>query len=83
MTEPKSRRESERALKVDLPAALKTQLKLEAVELDVRMRDYVQQILEDRLPWEVRQQVTKRAESAGMNYRDFLLKVLRDAGVIS
>lgn len=54
MTEPKSRRESERALKVDLPAALKTQLKLEAVELDVRMRDYVQQILEDRLPWEAR-----------------------------
>ncbi len=83
MTEPKSRRESERALKVDLPATLKTQLKLEAVERDIRMRDYVQQILEDRLPWEAREQLAKRAENAGMSYRDFLLKVLRDAGLIA
>ena len=74
--------ESVRALKVVLPAELKTQIKLEAVELDILVRDYVRQILEDRLPWRIRQQVAEQAELKGMSYQDFLIQALRDAHVI-
>lgn len=72
----------ERALKVDLPAELKTQLKVEAVELDMLVRDYVREILEERLPRHVRQRLRQQAEKRGTTYQELILQALRDVRLI-
>ena len=71
-----------RALKVDVPAELRLQLKREALELDVSVRDYVQRILENRLPSEIMNKVAERARQEGLTYSEFMQRLLRDAGVI-
>ncbi|UQA58581.1 hypothetical protein [Polyangium aurulentum] len=72
-----------RALKVDVPAELRLQLKREAVELDIPVRQYVQEILENRLPSEVMKSVAERAQRENMTYREFMLRLLQRAGIIT
>jgi len=72
-----------RALKVDVPAALRLQLKREALELDVSVREYVQRILENRLPADVMAKVEEQAKATGMSPTELLITALRNAGFIS
>jgi len=82
MAEPKrTEDESIRVLKVDVPSELKVQLKVEAAALDVPLRQYVQSILEERLPLGFRKILEERAQSLGMTSKEFLLHVIEQAGV--
>ena len=74
--------ERTRALRVDLPADLKHQLKREALDLDITIREHVREILEDRLPRNVRKKIREQAAAEGTDYQQFMLRLLRDAGVI-
>ncbi|MDC3984508.1 hypothetical protein [Polyangium jinanense] len=71
-----------RALKVDVPSELRVQLKREAVELDIPIRRYVRQILEERLPWDVRRKVEASAKRENMDVQQYLMKALRQAGAL-
>lgn len=71
-----------RVLKVDVPAELKVQLKVEAAGLDVPLRQYVQSILEERIPPGIRKKLEERAKNSGMTGKEFLLQLLQQAGVV-
>ena len=73
---------AERQLKVDIPPELKQQLKRESVDLDIPMKRYVQRILERRLPWDVMEKVDARAGGENLDSTEYLLKLLREAGVL-
>jgi hypothetical protein len=84
MAEPKrSEDEATRVLKVDVPAELKVQLKVEAAALDVPLRQYVQSILEDRLPAQIRKTLEERAKNLGMTSKELLLQLLEQTGIRS
>ncbi|HVJ94517.1 MAG TPA: hypothetical protein VM580_32240 [Labilithrix sp.] len=74
--------QAERQLKVDIPPELKQQLKRESVDLDIPMKRYVQRILERRLPWDVMEKVDARARGVNLDSTEYLLKLLREAGVL-
>jgi len=71
-----------RQLKIDVPSELRVQLKREAVDLDVSVKQYVLRILDNRLPWDVMNKIDARAKLEGMDGRAFLIKLLREAGVL-
>jgi hypothetical protein len=80
---PKSEYErSLRSLKVDVPADLRVQIKHEAVELDIPIRRYMRQILEERLPVEVRRKIASKAKAQNMEIVDYIVKILREAGAL-
>ena len=83
MAESKAASErARRQLKVELPPGLKQQLKREAVDLDVPLKLYVEKIFEGRLPWDVMKKLEDRAKREGLSTAQFLLKILRQAGVL-
>ncbi|MDI1434919.1 hypothetical protein [Polyangium sorediatum] len=71
-----------RQLKVDVPPEMKVQLKHEAVELDIPLKQYFRRILDYRLPWDVMNKIDERAKLEGLNGPAYLLKVLKQAGVL-
>ncbi len=72
----------ERQLKIDIPPALKMQIKREAVDADVPVKRYVQRILEARLPWEAMDKLEEKAKEEGLDTRQLLLRLLQQAGIL-
>ncbi len=82
MAQPKrSEDEATRVLKVDVPSELKVQLKVEAAALDVPLRQYVQSILEERLPMGIRKGLEEQAQNLGMTSKELLVQLLERAGI--
>ncbi len=79
----RSEDEVTRVLKVDVPSELKVQLKVEAAALDVPLRQYVQSILEERLPVRIRKSLEEHAEKLGITGKELILQLLEQAGVRS
>jgi hypothetical protein len=70
-----------RQLKVDVPPEMKTQLKHEAVGLDIPLKEYFRRILDYRLPWAMMDELDARAKAEGLDGPRYLLKLLKQAGM--
>lgn len=71
-----------RQLKVDVPPEIKVRLKHEAVEIDIPLTQYFRRILDYRLPWHVMDKIDARAKLEGLDGPAYLLKLLKQAGVL-
>jgi hypothetical protein len=58
-----STRRHRRQVKVDVPPEVKAQLKHEAVELDIPLKQYFGRILDYRLPWAVMDKLDEKGSS--------------------
>ena len=67
--------------KVYAPKALKRELRIEALDSEKSTTQYTREIVEERLPHDVRMALRARAEREGKSVQQLLLEALASAGI--
>jgi len=67
--------------KVYAPKALKRELRIEAMDSEKSTTQYTREIVEERLPHDVRMALRARAEREGMSVQQLLLEALASPGM--
>lgn len=67
--------------KVYAPKALRRELHIEAMDVDKSTARYTREIIEERLPHELRMVLRRQAEAEGTDVPTIVMKALADAGV--